>query len=281
MPDRLSQIFAAAVEALAQGKIPSPRLEARLMFSAAFGDDVDLSPKAQDNQLAVFNSMLTRRLAHVPLCKILGRKGFYKSDFFVTEDVLSPRPDTEILVEAAIKIAQEKCFRQLVDFGAGSGCILLSVLGDVPQAFGIGVDISAKALQVASKNAATLGLQERCRFLNAGWFDENICAHFPQPIDMILSNPPYIPSQDILALEKEVREHDPLLALDGGEDGLRDYRRLAEIAPLILKPGGYVLLEVGIGQADDVVKIFTSHGLHHVETLADLGSIPRCIILHN
>ena len=285
MPCSMSETFDSVLSRLIAARIPSPRLEARLLLAEALqlAEDQPL-PSAADissEQHRRLEDMLARRLRHCPLCKILGRKGFYKYDFVVNENVLSPRPDTEILVEAAVSLAKQKNLRTMVDFGTGSGCILLSVLGDVPEMAGTGVDISAAALEVAACNAQNLGLSERAAFINAGWFDEDIARRLGQKFDLMVSNPPYIPSADIAGLDEEVRVYDPLLALDGGKDGLRDYRRLAEIAPLILKPGAYILLEAGIGQARDIASVFEDKGfvLEHIRN--DLNSIPRCVILHN
>ncbi len=285
MPFSISKTFDSVLSRLIAARIPSPRLEARLLLAEVLQlAENQLLPSGAEltqEQCHLLENMLSLRLRHYPLCKILGRKGFYKYDFIVDENVLSPRPDTEILVETAVDIASRKNLRTMVDFGTGSGCILLSVLGDVPEMAGIGVDISAAALNVAARNAGNLGLSGRAGFINAGWFDEDIAVCLGQKFDLMVSNPPYIPSADIAGLAEEVRAHDPLLALDGGQDGLRDYRRLAEIAPLILKPGAYILLEAGIGQARDIASVFEDKGfvLEHIRN--DLNSIPRCVILHN
>ena len=285
MPHSVSEIYDSAVVRLTKAQIPSPRLEARLMLLEALGLSADealpFSAVADGHQKIFFETMLNKRLQHFPLCKILGRKGFYKYDFIVNEQVLSPRPDTETLIEAAVEFSQKYGLRQMVDFGTGSGCILLSVLGDIPEMTGTGVDISSGAVAVAARNAEKLGLFTRAEFLNAGWFDKDIVTRLGRKYDLMVSNPPYIPSKDIAALEEEVREHDPLLALDGGKDGLRDYRRLAEIAPLIVRPGAYIMLEAGIGQADEIAAVFTKQGFALEQIRPDLNGIARCVILHN
>lgn len=285
MSHSVSEMYDEAVFCLSKAQIPSPRLEARLMLLEALGlsadETVPFSASTGERQKVFFDTMLAKRLRHFPLCKILGRKGFYKYDFIVNEQVLSPRPDTEILVEAAVEFSQKYELRQMVDFGTGSGCILLSVLGDISQMEGTGVDISAEALDIAVRNAENLGLSSRAEWIKAGWFDKDIVARLEQKYDLMVSNPPYIPSGDIAALEEEVREHDPILALDGGKDGLRDYRRLAEIAPLILRPGAYIMLEAGIGQADAIASVFMQQGFALEQIRQDLNGIPRCVILHN
>lgn len=217
--------------------------------------------------------IINKRINGWPLDKILGQKDFYKHSFFVNEDVLSPRPDTEILVEAALEIIQKSKIQNILDLGTGSGCILLSILKEFPHIQGVGVDISEKALTVADKNKSALGVD--CKFIQKDWFKDNIIGEF----DLIVSNPPYIPRQDISALEKEVREHDPMLALDGGVDGLDSYKKIAELSKNLLKKDGYILLEAGINQAQDIVNIFISEGLKLVEVKKDLSGINRCIIL--
>ena len=223
--------------------------------------------------------IIRQRLEHKPLDKILGTKGFYKYDFIVSEDVLSPRPDTEILVEEAIRLLLSDKAQKIIDFGTGSGCILLSLLAESKNWQGQGVDVSAKALSIAKQNAALLGVETQVRWINKGWFDADLAQVLDTPVDMIVSNPPYIPSQDIKSLDDEVKNYDPLLALDGGEDGLHHYRQIAKVSAPLLKDGGCILLEVGINQAQEVAEIFCQAGLHLVKIVSDLGQIARCVIL--
>ncbi len=277
----MSYSFDDIVARLSAENISSPRLEARMMLAYILGCDASqIQPShikltaEQDNSL---NDMLEQRLEHKPLCKILGAKSFYKYDFIVSEDVLSPRPDTEILVEAAIDLGKQFPLHKILDMGVGSGCILLSILGDLPNAIGTGIDISANALEITRKNAKRLGLSDRCRFFQSSWFNEKI--DYGENFDLIVSNPPYIPTKDISGLEPEVKFYDPLTALDGGEDGLKDYRRIAAIAPKLLSDDGFLLLECGIGQSGEVIKIFMSTGLELVDVRKDLSGKDRCIIL--
>ena len=235
----------------------------------------ELSPKQEQEAMAI----VQKRLLHWPLCKLLGEKGFYKYNFAVSEDVLSPRPDTEILVEAAIKCAKEVSAQRILDLGTGSGCIVLSVLADVDSLQGVAVDVSAKALQIAEKNAQNLGLRKRVRFVNKSWFDADFVSVLGQDFDIIVSNPPYIPSKDIAGLDSEVKEHDPLLALDGGADGLVHYRKIAKTAFAMLKAGGFIFLEGGIDQEKQIADIFEQAGFSLQHILKDYGGINRCIIL--
>ncbi|MDR1026341.1 MAG: peptide chain release factor N(5)-glutamine methyltransferase, partial [Lactobacillus sp.] len=231
--------------------IDNPGLETRMIEDYAKRHNL-----SQDQ----VNEIINQRILKTPLDKLLGEKGFYKHIFCVSENVLSPRPDTEVLVEKAVDIikvmGKGASPRTILDLGTGSGCILLSILSDIPDLIGVGVDISAAALDIAKQNAAALQLENRVEFFQRNWFKDKIEGHF----DVIVSNPPYIPSTDIPNLDVEVKDHDPMLALDGGQDGLDSYRKIAEIIPNLLNKDGYVLLEVGINQAQDVANIFTKAG---------------------
>ena len=246
------------IRRLAENKIPSPRLEARMILDSGKGA----------------KEIIEKRINGWPLDKLLGQREFYKYSFFTDENVLSPRPDTEVLVEKAISLIQKKSV--ILDLGTGSGCILLSILKEYPDIKGIGIDKSIEALAIAEKNAKTLNIQN-VKFQCKDWFTDKLEGQF----DIIVSNPPYIPSEDIKTLDREVREHDPLLALDGGIDGLESYRKIAEIASHLLKPNGYLLLEIGINQTKEVSEIFTKNNFTHAETLKDLAGIDRCLLFRN
>lgn len=270
--------FGDLVSSLSTLGIDSPRLEARMMLAGVLNVDVNVigaDISVDGEQEAEVKQMLARRMKHEPLDKILGIKEFYKSSFIVNSDVLSPRPDSEILVEEAIKIAKQNNLDKIIEFGVGSGCLILSILQDVPQMSGLGFDKSEKALEVAKQNAKRLGLKDRIDFEKFDYFNDKTEAK----TSLIISNPPYIPTSDIDELDEEVKKYDPFMALDGGEDGYVHYRRIAEIAPLILEDGGYILLEGGIGQADMIAEIFADKGLKLVAKVCDLSEIERCIIL--
>ena len=258
------------------------RFEAEMLLAEAIGierKDIPLWKGSLTNEiLQRFDYFIAERKKHKPVDKIIGQKGFYKYDFVVSEDVLSPRFDTEILVEKAVSLLKGNSKAKILEFGVGSGCILLSVLADLPNVSGIGADISSKALEIAQKNAKNLGLEQRVELVNVSWFDDKITDIGNQQFDMIISNPPYIPSGDIDSLDMEVKLFDPLIALDGGKDGLRDYRQIAKVAYSMLKNGGFLIFEAGIGQAQDIVDIGKSANFEFVETANDLAGIERCII---
>ncbi|MBR2299272.1 MAG: peptide chain release factor N(5)-glutamine methyltransferase [Alphaproteobacteria bacterium] len=277
-----NSVYENTIRKLSSGGIESPRLEARLLIADILktsADNVGISTQLSQNLEKILEEHIAQRIAGKPLDKIIGRKGFYKFEFEVSQDVLSPRPETEILVEEALKIIKENKFRKVADFGLGSGCILLSLLKEIEDLQGMGIDASKKALKIAQKNAQGLGVEDKCIFLLKSWFDEDFFQALGENFDMIVSNPPYIKTDDIKTLDIGVQKYDPLLALDGGIDGLKDYLQIAKTAPSVLKKGGYILLEVGLGQALDVQKIFEEHGLAHISTLKDYAGIDRVVIL--
>lgn len=283
MSTYLEEVIRSTAQRLQIAGFASPRLEARILLGHLLQCDANQvlfsTSKLSAEQGQQLEVLLAQRLAHQPIDKIIGSKDFYKSSFVVNSDVLSPRPDTEVLVEAAILYAQVSGAQKMLDLGVGSGCIMLSILGDVPNLRGVGLEQSTSALKVALINTQKLQLSARAELVSGSWFDENIALRLGADFDFITANPPYIPSADIATLDPEVKEFDPLSALDGGTDGLRDYRTIAKLAPLLLKPQGRIFLEVGIHQAQDVAAIFQAFGFELVDILQDLNGIERCVIL--
>ncbi len=280
MNDKYSKLFASAAARLAAAGVESSDYELRLLLAAAMGvDSLCLNDIPNAEQTALFEQMLQKRLQHMPVDKILGHRGFYKYDFKVNTDVLSPRPDTETLLEEALDCIKADGAATVLELGVGSGCIITSLLAETPSLQGTGVDISAPALRVARQNADMLGVMPRLKLLNASWFDADFLSLFSQRFDIIVSNPPYIPSAEIPSLEEDVKNYDPLPALDGGSDGLDSYRRIAELAPRLLTEQGRILLEVGENQAHDVAAIFVGAGLKLAKIRNDLSGIERCVSL--
>ena len=225
------------------------------------------------DQQTTLTGYLERRLRREPVSRILGRKGFWKIMLNVTPDVLSPRPDTETILDVAMLAFEPAQAFNVIDLGTGSGAILLAVLSERPGARGVGTDISSEALAVARENAANLDLDGRATFLRTEW-----AAGFGDTsFDLVVSNPPYIPSGDIPGLDPEVRDHDPLLALDGGPDGLQAYRDLAPEIARILKPGGIFAVEIGWDQGPQVKALFEAAGLADVKMVRDLGDRHRVV----
>ncbi|MDO8840612.1 MAG: peptide chain release factor N(5)-glutamine methyltransferase [Parvibaculum sp.] len=263
---------------LKQAGLPTPELDARLLMRGVTGaSEIEMirEPGAfiTAAEEAVLASFEARRLAGEPVARILGRREFWGLEFAVTPAVLDPRPDSETLVAAALDLLRGIEAPRILDLGTGSGCLLLAVLHERADARGLGVDISADALAVAQRNAVDLGLVPRAEFLQADW-----TAGVAGLFDLVISNPPYIASADIAALDRDVRDHDPRRALDGGADGLDAYRALALALPPVLKPGGHAVIELGIGQAAAVAALFEAAGFATTRTVADLAGVPRVLV---
>lgn len=222
-------------------------------------------------------ALMQRRLAGEPVFRIKGERAFYGLDLQLSPETLEPRPDTEVLVDTVIPLAQERVREagrcSILDLGTGTGAIALAVLANVQKATAIGTDISPQALQTASGNAARAGLSERFSTMQSDWFDA-----VEGKYDIIVSNPPYIASADMEALSREVRLHDPCRALDGGPDGLDAYRCIAEGARGYLIDGGRVAVETGYDQKDAVSSLFINEGYHMVQAARDLGGNDRVIV---
>lgn len=278
MTDTLVGAWKAAQGELKAARIDSPAIDARLLLEAATGAsrlDILTDPHRPitDDQKATLCAYLERRLRREPVSRILGRKGFWKIMLNVTPDVLSPRPDTETLLDIAMLAFEPAQAFSVIDLGTGSGAILLAVLSERGGAHGVGTDISSEALAVARENAANLDLDGRATFLRTEW-----AAGFgDDSFDLVVSNPPYIPSGDIAGLDPEVRDHDPVLALDGGPDGLQAYRDLAPEIARILKPGGVFAVEIGWDQGAAVRALFEAAGFDDVKVVRDLGDRDRVV----
>jgi release factor glutamine methyltransferase len=264
---------------LAAAGIDGAMREARLLLQAAAEIPIATQIAFPERSIPAdamtqFEALLQRRARREPMAHILGRREFWSLAFKVTADTLDPRPDSETLVQAVLDQAGDRSTAlRLIDFGAGTGCLLLALLHELPNATGVGVDTSESALAVAHENAHALGLTERAKFRRGDW-DEGIEPGF----DIVLSNPPYIPSGDIDGLQPEVASFEPRLALDGGVDGLDSYRRLAPAAARLLRPSGLAAFEIGIGQGDSVRRIMVSAGLRHIATARDLAAVERCLL---
>ncbi|WEK41345.1 MAG: peptide chain release factor N(5)-glutamine methyltransferase [Candidatus Brevundimonas colombiensis] len=268
----------AAQARLKTGRIDSPAIDARLLLEAAAGAsrmDILTDPyrPITTDQLRVYEAMVDRRLKREPVSRIVGKKGFWKIMLNVTPDVLSPRPDTETLMDVAMLAFSKNEAFDAIDLGTGSGAILLALLAERPAARGVGTDISSEALAVAKENAANLDLNERATFLRTEWAAGFGDASF----DLVLSNPPYIPTGHIATLDPEVRDHDPHLALDGGPDGLQAYRDLAPEVKRILKPLGVFAVEIGFDQGPQVKALFEAAGFTDVKIIKDLGDRDRVV----
>lgn len=275
----LLQAWQSAKARLEAAGLTGPVIDARLMVEAAADAtraDIVTDPyrPLTPEQEATLDNYLSRRERREPVSHILGRKGFWKIMLSVTPDVLTPRPDTEVIVDYALKQFPEQMPFNILDLGVGSGAILLAILAERPAARGLGVDVSEDALAVARENAANLGLAPRAALLRGDWTQGLDEASF----DLVVSNPPYIASEVIEGLEPEVKDYEPRLALDGGPDGLDAYRRLAPEILRVLKPGGAFAVEIGYDQKDAVEALFKATGASDVQTLKDLALHDRVVV---
>jgi release factor glutamine methyltransferase len=260
--------------------IDSPELDARILVGHALGLDHVALAAAEPRKLSIGEendvaALAKRRLAREPVSRIVGWKEFWSLRLRVDATTLVPRPETETVVEAALAAIDTggPAARSLriAELGTGSGAILLALLSELPNAFGVGSDVSAGALLVAHENARRLG-QARAHFVAC-----NMAAALGGPFDVIVCNPPYIASGDIDALAPEVRDFDPRCALDGGADGLDFYRAIAVGAPPLLVPGGTLIVELGSGQAQRVAALFAAAGLAPLAPRPDLQGVPRAL----
>ncbi|MBO6783487.1 MAG: peptide chain release factor N(5)-glutamine methyltransferase [Alphaproteobacteria bacterium] len=279
VPDIRSTLHGAAAQLEAAG-VENPRLDARLLLGHVLGrgtawmianDDTALEAGEQ----AAFAELLARRAAREPLAQILGVQEFWSLPFETGPDVLTPRPDSETLVEAVLDLETDReAGLQILDLGTGSGCLLLSVLSEFPNATGTGVDVSRAAIGVAGRNAVRLGLDRRCAWTVSGWADLP-----PGRYDVVISNPPYIETAAIEELEPEVRDHEPRGALDGGADGCDAYRDLLCRARSWMSESGCLVFEHGAGQSDTVAAIARSNGFQVAGIYRDLAGRERVIVL--
>jgi release factor glutamine methyltransferase len=226
-----------------------------------------------DDQANGFAMLLARRIAGEPVSRIMGAREFYGREFRTSPDVLDPRPDTETLIDLCLEHLPPDKNQTILDLGTGSGILALTLLAERPHKRAVASDVSAAALAVARGNANQWNLTKRVAFVQGNWF-ENIDGQF----DLIVSNPPYIPAGEIPKLEIEVRDHDPVLALDGGDDGLHAYRAIASQSAPHLTPHGLVAVEIGAGQASDVVSIFQHQGFTLAAQRHDLGGHARALL---
>jgi release factor glutamine methyltransferase len=274
----LVQAWTAAKKRLEAAGLAGPVIDARLLVEAAAEvsrADIVTDPHRllTPDQAERLEDYLTRREHREPVSQILGRKGFWKIMLSVNENVLTPRPDTETVVEYVLRDFPPHAPWRVLDLGVGSGAILLSILAERPAARGLGVDLSEDALAVARDNAANLGLAGRVALLRGDWTAGLADAEF----DLVVANPPYIASEVIETLEPEVKRYEPRLALDGGPDGLDAYRLLAPEILRVLKPGGRFAVEIGYDQKAPVEALFREAGAQGVVTLRDLADRDRVV----
>lgn len=258
---------------LREANVEFPDLEARILLEDLAGltfVDIISNPDAEIDVAAShkIQDALGRRATGEPVSRILGYREFYGRRFYLSDATLDPRPDTETLIDAVKSYTWDS--PRILDLGTGTGCILLTLLHELPGSTGTGIDLSAEACETALKNARVQGIDSRVEIMQGDW-TENLEGQF----DIIVSNPPYIPSRVIPTLSYEVQNHDPILALDGGEDGLTPYKKLLSTLKKFLVPGGVVFFEVGQGRADDIGRLAAAHEATLSRVWDDLGGVGR------
>ena len=262
---------------LAAASVDEPRREARLLLAHATGVAYDRLLGASELLVVDASSyfdLVEQRAAHVPLSRIIGRREFWSLDFCVTDHTFDPRPDSEVVVEAALGvIVDSDAALRIADLGTGTGCMLLALLSELRNASGIGIDRNPATVVAAAFNAAELGLSDRTTFVASDW-GAAVVGEF----DLIVTNPPYIATTAICNLAPDVRLHEPRLALDGGEDGLAGYRAVAPDLARLLAPKGKAVVEVGIDQALGVQKVLHAAGLEVTARNSDLSGVERCLV---
>ncbi|MBP6689900.1 MAG: peptide chain release factor N(5)-glutamine methyltransferase [Hyphomonadaceae bacterium] len=279
MTKTLVSVWTDVRKRLEAAGVDSPVLDARLLLEAGAGVsrlDIVTDPRRaiSDEQVRAVDVLTKRREAREPVSHILGRKHFWTLDLAVSANVLTPRPETEFVVEAGLQeTLPADAPHRILDLGTGSGAIMLALLKERPNATGVAIDISEEALAVVRANAEQLGVAERLQAGQGNWAE-----HIDERFDLVVSNPPYIRTSDIDGLEPEVSRFEPRVALDGGADGLAAYRIIAAALPSLLKPGGAFALEVGAGQAESVKALAEEAGLATGEPRRDLSGIPRVVV---
>ncbi|MBY0408475.1 MAG: peptide chain release factor N(5)-glutamine methyltransferase [Rickettsiales bacterium] len=274
------EVLRHAVLRLQQAYIETASMDARILLQHVVGvsreellgnETLTLS----DEDLGAYEALVQKRIARMPIAHLTGRREFWGLTFRVTPHTLDPRPDSETLIEAALaRFTDREAPLSVLDLGTGSGCLLLSVLTEYPHSTGSGVDACEHALAVAGTNAAALGLDTRATFLHSCWA-EAVKGTF----DLILANPPYIPTHMIETLSPEVAKWEPKSALDGGPDGLDCYRAIMPQLPALLAPNGLALFEIGMGQAPGLEALAEASGLAVIGTKDDLALITRCVMV--
>jgi release factor glutamine methyltransferase len=259
--------------------IEAPRLEARLLLAEASGVEPEMLLRELDAEAesSRYEMLLRRREAREPLALILGRREFWSMNVATSADTLIPRPESEVLIEAARAAFPDPAHppRRILDLGTGTGCLLLAALAEFSTAFGVGLDVSPAAVSLARRNAAMLGFGNRIAFVVADWV-RAVAGRF----DLVIANPPYVASAEIPRLMPEVALYEPPSALDGGVDGLDAYRLLIPAIPQLLSTAGVAVLEIGFGQAKAVETLATGIGLTTL-LIPDLAGTPRAIVLRN
>jgi release factor glutamine methyltransferase len=272
------EILSKGSKILKLNNIKSFNLDSELLLSSILKIDrsnliLNLEKKIKKNETIFFFDYIERRKKNEPIAYITGHKEFWKNKFKVDNNVLIPRPDTEILVEQILNELSTNSKKKILDIGTGSGCIIISILNERKKCTGVGIDISKNAIKLAKYNAKIQHIKNRTRFLNTDIDNFNFDKY-----DLIVSNPPYIKFNEINCLDRDIRYHEPKIALSGGIDGLSKIRLVISKSSNLIKKSGKLFLEVGSTQAKETLKILNLYGFYNNKIIKDLGKKNRCII---
>jgi len=263
---------------LKKNGIKSFKLDSELLMSQVFQknrEDIILNSnvKLSNKEIILYNNLIEQRKKKKPIAYIIGKKEFWKYEFDVTKDVLIPRPDTEIIIEQTLKLTKNKSGLKILDIGVGSGCILLSILKERKNFYGSGIDICKKTLEICKINAKKLNLADRIKLFKSDVDNFNYGKY-----DLIVSNPPYIKKFDLKYLEKDVYGYEPILALDGGVDGLLGIKKVISNSSKFIKKNGILIIEIAFDQTDKVKKFLKENGYFIKDVVKDLAKNNRCLI---
>ncbi len=274
----IHQTINKAAKILIKNKIKTPYLDSELLLSKVISKDrgyiiLNLKETVSKKYLYEFYHLIQRRKKGEPVAYLINYKDFWKQKYFVNNDVLIPRPDTEVLIEQTLQIFGKDKRLRILDIGTGSGCLVLSILKERKNFLGVGIDISQKALKVANFNAKLQHLKNRVKFYNS-----DIDKFFFGKYDLILSNPPYIKNFDIKYLDEDIAGYEPKVALDGGSDGLTKITKVINKASCLIKKNGKLILEIGYNQRNEIVKILKARKFYINKIIKDYGKNDRCIV---
>ena len=258
--------------------IKTSRIDSEILMSKAIKKEreyilLNLDKEIDEENIIYFYDLIKTRSKGKPIAYLVGKKEFWKYEFKISEKVLIPRPDTELIVEHALKIAKYKSNLKVLDIGVGSGCILLSILKEKKSFFGIGIDVSKESINISRINSSKLGLENRIKFFKSDIDNFNYGKY-----DLIISNPPYIKKLDLKYLERDIFGFEPINSLNGGIDGLSEIRRVINKSSELIKKNGRLVLEIGFNQKKDVKKILLRKGFYINEVIKDLANNNRCIV---
>ena len=257
--------------------IETPELDARIILKEVLSlDDKDLILKESldipEEMIEKIIAIESRRLNGEPISKIFKKRDFYNSTFLISNDVLDPRPETELIVEIANNYIDKNEVKNILDLGTGSGCILLSILKENKMINGLGIDLSKDAISIAKQNSKKLKLESQSNFLISNWMSS-----LNYKYDLVVSNPPYIASEDIKKLSKSVKIYDPILSLDGGDDGLNSYRLIASDLKRVVSKNALIIIEIGYNQSLQVIEIFKKNNFKLMKKYNDINGLDRVL----